>query len=213
MVQENRERYYSLDSLKAVCALLVIFIHCKYPYREAVLPITDVAVPLFFAISGYCLYGAKRNWKRIDRIGLIFAWTFILYLTKTEIFHLMTTHQWFMPSVDSIMNLLLFNDVVFAIHLWYLPAYLYVLVIAYFIDKYNLWKAAFCLIIPLLLIGGYIKYSIADTCPENIFYYRNTYFNGLPFFLLGALVKCINTVKVKNVILLIWGVISWYLDI
>lgn len=80
-------------------------------------------------------------------------------------------------------------DVAFSYHLWYLPAYVYVLVIAFFIDKYNLWKVSLYAIIPLLLIGVFIRYSIADICPNEIQYYCNAYFCGLPYFLVGGLIK------------------------
>lgn len=60
---------------------------------------------------------------------------------------------------------------------------------AFFIDKYNLWKVAFYAIIPLLLVGVWIKYSIADTFPNEIQYFRNAYFCGLPYFLVGGLIK------------------------
>lgn len=183
------ERNHSIDTLKLICALLVVFIHCKYPYKTDVLPISDVAVPLFFCISGYFVFGAKRSWSRIGRIAQIFAWSALLYLAKTEAFQFLTTHQPWFPSWHAISNLIFFNDVAFSIHLWYLPAYLYVLVMAFFIDKYNIWKASFYAIIPLLLIGVFIKYSIADTCPGEMEYYRNAYFCGLPYFLVGGVIK------------------------
>lgn len=183
------ERNHSIDSLKLLCALLVVFIHCKYPYKEYVLPITDVAVPLFFCISGYFVCGVKRSWDRINRIVLVFAWSAALYLLKTEVFSILTTHSLWIPSWHAITNLVFFSDVAFSIHLWYLPAYIYVLVMAFFIDKYNLWKASFYAIISLLLIGVFIKYSIANTCPEEIEYYRNAYFCGLPYFLVGGVIK------------------------
>lgn len=69
------ERNHSIDSLKLLCALLVVLIHCKYPYKADVLPVTDVAVPLFFCISGYFVFGTKRSWKRVGRIAKIFAWS------------------------------------------------------------------------------------------------------------------------------------------
>lgn len=183
------ERNHSIDSLKLLCALLVVFIHCKYPYKDSVLPLTDVAVPLFFCISGFFVFGAKRSCSRITRIVQIFTLSASLYLLKTEAFSLLTTHSLWIPSWHAITNFVFFNDVAFSIHLWYLPAYIYVLVMAFFIDKYNLWTASFYAIIPLLLIGVFIKYSIADTCPEEIEYYRNAYFCGLPYFLVGGLVK------------------------
>ena len=188
-MQATAQRNHAIDSLKLVCALLVVCIHCHYPYKRELLPITDVAVPLFFCISGYFLYGAKRNWNRIKRIAIIFAWSAALYLLKTEIFQLATLHQPWIPTLHDLTNLVIFNDVTFSIHLWYLPAYIYVLVIAFFIDKYNLWKASFYAIVPLLLAGVLIKCAIADTCPEQIQYYRNALFTGLPYFMLGAFVK------------------------
>ena len=61
------ERNHLIDSLRFLCALLVVFIHCEYQYKSYILPITDVAVPLFFALSGYFTYGTKSWRKRIIR--------------------------------------------------------------------------------------------------------------------------------------------------
>ncbi|MBO5631198.1 MAG: acyltransferase family protein [Aeriscardovia sp.] len=181
-------RNHSIDTLKLSCALLVVLIHCSYPYKADILPITDVAVPLFFCISGYFVCGAKRSITRIKRIFQIFTWSAILYLIKTETFQLVTTHSLWTPSWQSIINFVIFNDVAFSIHLWYLPTYI-LLIIAYIIDKFSLWRFSLGMIIPLLLVGVYIKYSISDVCPKEIEYYRNAYFCGLPYFLTGALIK------------------------
>ena len=140
--------------------MLVVFIHCEYSYKHSVLPITDVAVPLFFAISGYFIFGAKRKWERISRIANIFAWSAALYLLKTESFNLLTAHQLWLPIWKDITNFLFFNDVAFSLHLWYLPAYIYVLVIAFFIDRYGAWRMAMWTILPLLLAKVFIKYEI-----------------------------------------------------
>lgn len=216
--QKTTERNHSVDFLKLICAILVVFIHCSYPYKHEFLPITDVAVPLFFCTSGYLLYGAKRNWTRIGRIAQIFAWSAALYLAKTEIFWILTLHKLWVPTLHDVTNCVFFNDVAFSSHLWYLPAYVYVLIIAYFIDKYGLWKLSFCAIIPLLLVGVFIKYSIADTCPEQIQYFRNAYFTGLPYFLLGAYIKGVTTpprllhnckfLCKKNVKVLLFGAVA-----
>lgn len=185
----NVQRNHTIDSLKLLCATLVVFIHCEYPYKVNVLPVTEVAVPLFFALSGYFIFGAKRKWERIGRIAKIFAWSAALYLLKTEMVQLLTIHRPWMPTWKNITDLILFNDVTFSIHLWYLPAYIYVLVIVFLIDMYNVWRWAFWSILPLLLTGVFVKYNIADVCPEDTQYFRNAYFNGLPYFLLGACVK------------------------
>lgn len=102
---------------------------------------------------------------------------------------MLSTHQLYVPTHHDVIKFVFFNDIPFSIHLWYLPAYINVLVIAFFIDKYKLWNISFYFIIPLLLIGIIIRYSIADICPKEIEYYRNAYFLGLPYFLVGALIK------------------------
>lgn len=178
--------------------MLVVFIHCEYPYKADVLPVTDVAVPLFFAISGYFVFGVKRKYERIERIVKIFVWSAALYLLKTEALHFLSIHQFWFPTFKNITDFLLFNDVAFSIHLWYLPAYIYVLLIAFYIDKYNIWRRAMCFIIPLLLVGAFIKCQIVDICPQNIQYFRNAYFNGLPYFLLGAFVKLTPPITKNN---------------
>lgn len=198
MSKTNKDRNHAIDSLKFICAILVIFIHCEYPYKEKLLPITDVAVPLFFAISGYFVFGIKRSWGRIERIVKIFLWSAILYLLKTEVFQLLISHKLWLPTWKNILDFIIFNDVVFSIHLWYLAAYIYILLIVYLIDKYSIWHLTGYFVMPLLLIGGFIKYSILDICPNDIQYYRNAYFYGLPYFILGGFVKKYVDVKLTK---------------
>lgn len=57
------------------------------------------------------------------------------------------------------------------------------------IDKYDLWKSSFYAILPLIIIGVLIKLWVNETSPERIYYYRNAFFVGLPYFLTGALIK------------------------
>ena len=48
-------RIYGLDFLKYICCLFVIFIHMEFPstVEVIILPLTRVAVPCFFMITGY----------------------------------------------------------------------------------------------------------------------------------------------------------------
>lgn len=183
--------------------MLVVFIHCEYPYKAEVLPITDVAVPIFFALSGYFIYGTKCTFDRIIRIGKIFLWAAALYLLKTEVFQFISLGNLWIPTQKNIIDFFLFNDVAFSYHLWYLSAYFYVLIIIFVIDKYNILRWALWTIIPLLMVGVYIKYNIADVCSQNIQYYRNAYFNGFPYFLVGVLVKITPSQNNKTVRLML----------
>lgn len=45
------ERNHVIDLLKFTCAILVVFLHTKSAYHDALTPITRCAVPCFFMIS------------------------------------------------------------------------------------------------------------------------------------------------------------------
>lgn len=85
----------------------------------------------------------------------------------------------------------MFNTLPYGGHLWYIIAYIYILVIMLFVEKYNLYKPLF-IITPILLvgtiaIGTYSEIFLSSTFPVP--YSRNFLFTGLPFFSLGMIVK------------------------
>lgn len=96
-----------------------------------------------------------------------------------------------MPSFKQWVFFLIFNENPFAGHLWYLGAYLYVLLIMVAVDKYNLWKYMLWFT-PLLLMGDLVlgKYSLLLLGKEYPFVYvRNFLFVGIPYFMLGIWFK------------------------
>lgn len=91
-------------------------------------------------------------------------------------------------------------------HLWYLSAYLYVLIIIYFINKYKIWKYLFYLI-PILLLSDCIfgKYSLLLFNKEfPTIYVRNFICVGIPYFAMGALIKKTTTYIPQKTKL--WGI-------
>ena len=54
------KRLYNIDSLKFLCAFLVVLIHMHTPYQESIMPLTRCAVPCFFIISGYMIFTNDR---------------------------------------------------------------------------------------------------------------------------------------------------------
>lgn len=193
-------RYNSIDTLKFICAFLVILIHASYPYKAEVIPITDEAVPLFFCISGFFIYGKGCDTKRIKRIAILILWSFALYFIKTELYHLIVLKEVYLLSFKNWIDLLIFNDVAFSIHLWYLPAYLYSLFGVYAIEKYGKWNISFWFIIPLLIIGTIIKLNVQG---PQIQYHRNFLFFGLPYVLTGVYIKkatSANTLSINKLI-------------
>lgn len=183
-------RNYIFDSIKFFCAFLVILIHADYPYKIYMQPITDVAVPLFFCISGYFIYGKPNKVSRIKKILYIMMWGFALYYTKTIVFQYLSNGDIFIPTFEDIVNFILYNHVVFALHLWYLAAYVYVLIIAWIINKYDKWGWAFLCVIPIVILGSIVKLNIGEiNYTTEYFKWNNFVFLGIPYFFTGAFIK------------------------
>lgn len=205
-------RNHSIDTLKAICAIFIIYIHTPQPalWDSAITPLIRCAVPIFFIISGYLTYGKKQIDKliirRITTISKMLCWGFIIYFLgfvvingKDSLEHL----QIFLSS-----GFLLFNIIPYGMHLWYLLAYIYVLIIIYFVEKYNLYKFLFYTV-PILLFTALIfgKYSEVAQLPP--LHTRNFLFTGIPFFTLGMIIKHIN--KLPTIGWAITGCILFYI--
>lgn len=204
------QRNYSIDILKFICAVLVVFLHTKCAYQDMVLPLTRCAVPCFFIISGYLLYkeagiGTERIRRNLKHVAKITLWATVLFFFWKEFTSF--KHGGYMPSARQMLEWVVLNDCPFGFHLWYLYAYIYVLMIVMGIDKYKQWRWLF-ISIPLLLLTdlSFGKYSLVLFNREYPFIFvRNFLFVGLPYFALGAFLKQRNDSLVKNKIMLTGG--------
>ncbi len=208
-------RNYSLDTLKFVCAIFVIFIHTPQPeiWEIYITPLIRCAVPIFFMISGYFTYG-KNNlihtlYKRIIHLITILGIVFFFYLSiflivngKDSLEHL---------SILFSYNFFLLNSVPYCMHLWYIAAYIYVLLIMLIVEKFNLYKWLFfltpILLLTALTIGKYSEIILGNCYPTN--YTRNFLFTGLPFFALGMIIK--KAKQLPNVYITGVGCIVFYI--
>lgn len=189
------ERNYSIDLLKFTMAVLVVFLHSDWVGTGYVNPIARCAVPTFFMISGFLLYdghtiGSDRIVRNLKNIWHIFVWSSSLFLVMKEMSYIIKGDFW-LPSSKQIFKFLLFNEHPFYWHLWYIPAYLYTLVIMWIVDKYNLYTYLF-FAAPLLLLGDLVfgKYSVMLWEREfDAIYVRNFLFVGVPYFSLGLIIK------------------------
>lgn len=193
----EKTRFYIIDAVKAFCALLVIVIHTQTPYRESLQPITACAVPCFFMISGFCLWGKRdemqnRLFRAIKRIIYILLWSSLLYLPLALFF----ANQ--IKNFDAFSKQALFDLVVncvhpFACHLWYLVAYLYVLGTLWIFNKFFNSSMLLYTCIPLFFL---------NCLPLS--YCQNFVSKALPFVLLGMIIKlllndkCIIDIDNKN---------------
>lgn len=182
-------RNYSIDVLKFLCTFLVVVIHSHFEFHSHILPITRCAVPCFFMISGYLLFngkfvGEERLKRGIRHILNIMIWATLLFAVCKEIDSLFINGTYYFPSLRSLICFVVLNENPFNYHLWYLSAYLYVLIIVLMVERYSKWKYLFYAIPVLLaceLILGYIL--------SHYLFVRNFLFEGLPYFSLGAFLK------------------------
>lgn len=210
------QRNYSIDILKFICATLVVFLHTSSVYQNMVLPLTRCAVPCFFMISGYLLYkdggiGTERINRNLIRVVKITLWATIFFVFWKEFTSI--KQGGFLPSAKQMISWIVFNNCPFGFHLWYLYAYLYVLMIILVIDQHRLWNWLF-VSIPILLLAdlAFGKYSLVVFNREFPYILvRNFLFVGLPYFALGAWLKTKITPMVNRKMMLVGGVILFSL--
>ena len=188
-------RNYSFDTLKLLCAIFVIFIHTPQPeiWGNYITPLIRCAVPIFFMISGYFTYGKKdithTIHKRITQLLKIFCVVFLFYFS----FSLLANGKDSFKHLSFFLShsFILLNSVPCSMHLWYIAAYIYVLIIILLVERFNLYKWLYIttpiLLLTALTIGKYSEIILGLRLPTN--YTRNFLFTGLPFFALGMIIK------------------------
>lgn len=190
------QREIGLDILRGMAAFLVVCIHFPLEVRGGnyLDGLARVAVPLFFVFSGYFYQNTvKRNREaaQIKKMAKIFLGGNLLYFAWRAWMHILngTAGEWlngvFSPA--AVKAFVFKNESPVGVHLWYLGAALYVLILVYFLRKCSLMKWACMLSIPLLAInicfGTWSTLLLGKTIPNNCT--RNFLFVGLPFFCMG----------------------------
>lgn len=129
----------SLYFLKALCALFVVIVHSEMWGKELIEPIIRIAVPCFFAISGFFLYSEKhdvellkiRRWlKKIALVYLFVALFYGVFLYFCE----GKTYTW----KDVVISLAIGRTPAF--HLWYLISLLQALIVVFLLKRFHLWS-------------------------------------------------------------------------
>lgn len=75
------KRNFSLDTLKGIAAIFVVFIHAKFPgvFGDIMSTISEFSVQIFFLTSGYFVFGANGK-KVINNIFQIVKFIVIAYI-------------------------------------------------------------------------------------------------------------------------------------
>lgn len=187
-------RYAGLDTLKAICAFLVVCIHAKTRLEigEYISTIGRIAVPIFLMITGYFYHSSTKEKKqsqivRVLRLYLVTQCIYIIY----EVFLTVVIPTRAISKYFSLHNIALFvlcNETTpDSAHLWYLLSLFYVLNIAYWLDTRIKSKvkyfACVTLIMLSLILGVYSKAILGTAMPELVT--RNFLFVGVPYFIIG----------------------------
>ena len=124
---------------------MVVCIHAPFAglVGKIVTPLTRIAVPLFFMITGYYYASIKERKREKDQLNKIFRLFFsanLLFFAWSLLKALLASAS--VPAeigkllrIKSILKFVLLNDSPFGQHLWYLGAILYVLVIILLVEK------------------------------------------------------------------------------
>lgn len=188
-----KKRNHSIDIIKFICACIVIMLHTAFKWHDDIMPLTRCAVPCFFMTSGFLLYSnqdsmqerLKRNIRHICHIILWSTLLFVGYKEMTSLVH----GNFYVPSLEQWGCFIVLNENPFVFHLWYLNAYLYVLIVMLAVDKYNLWRYTKWAAPSLLVIGNLLIYKYSVLIWDNPFVFRNFLFMGIPYFAIGAWYK------------------------
>ncbi len=163
---------HSLYILKAICALAVVAIHTPMGVlREEVNVLASLAVPLFFAITGYFLYHEDEctlRKKIVRSLGFRALGQSWQYYAK-----------WLLVGMNN-------NEV----HLWYLSALIYALALVYCLRSYSVLVGMLALVLHGFL-SAYLTGSwghIYWTHPLA-FAFRYTLATGLGYLSLGMFIR------------------------
>ena len=196
----SKVRNSSLNILKAICCILIVFNHCKFPsvFGKLLENYARIGVPVFFLISGYYLNGNSKEkikskiWKNMK---LLF-FSCIIYLLLNCIRYFVdkeATIGYFrcFINVKNILDFIFFNVNPFWGHLWFIHALIYLYVIEFILLKYNLnnKKVGLSLSVILLITYQIINGLFVDDFLNNIQYIRNYIFVGIPFFTIGKYIS------------------------
>lgn len=205
-IEEKYEvRYDGLDILKAICAFLVICIHCSFKGKmgACIISLTRIAVPIFFMITGFFYQnvmvknGEKRQVVKILKLTIIANGVYILWNVVTNIMSgdNLSIHFKNLITENSLIKWIVFNESPFGGHLWYLNAIFYVLCLAFFIThkikNKSMIKRMMNIITPILLCCDLVvgKYSILLWGREFPYILvRNFVFVGIPYFWIGIMI-------------------------
>lgn len=191
------KRNVTLDLFKLAAAFAVICIHYMFSGAVgiSVKAVARFAVPFFFAVSGFFAWKQRpeKLMKRARGIAKLYLASFVLYFLYGAFREILlgkasSVADYVMKYVQpkTILNFLIHNTTISAVHLWFLPALIYCyllmcLCIKVKVPEKVLTTAAVVLLAIQLITGeglSILQVQFDADLPNFLFL-------GFPFFLLG----------------------------
>ena len=213
---ENKKENSFLNVIKAICAILVVFIHCPFPGNLGIVVdvIARIGVPIFLMISGFYSYNNSKEklMQKAKKIFKLMLYSYGIYIIIYMILNFISDGEICnyikrIFNIKQLVKFILFNESIICIPLWYLSAVLYSYLIYYKLNKNIKIIYVFT---PILLVIHIIVKEILFMYFDNEYSYlvRNFWLFGLPFFTLGHFInhyqeKIINSISNKQIIIFI----------
>ena len=210
----NKIRWKSMDVLKGICCIAVLFIHFNFKGDAGLYVKTfcRFAVPTFLMISGFFFLSDGKSddgktVKKIRHIVKLIVGSSVFYAVYTYVINKITDPDWSWSAFASekikagkFVKLIITNDPFVYSHLWYMLALVYCYIFVVFLFEKNKRLKAPLVLAPVLLVcysclqefsGLHIfpvTVPIAGSemvvCLFNLFIFR-----ALPFFLFGIVFR------------------------
>ena len=186
----SRTRNSSMDVLKGIAALFVIWIHEQFPgiFGQVVNQLGAFAVPVFFMVSGFFSFRATREklGRSIRHILTLIAITYGLNLLRILIFNgtaavIDALIDAFSPKtlvLWGVLNITPISGVA-----WFLFALLYCYLLHWLFLK-QMEDDRVYLLIPLCIMAGLVVQVLLPSVGTN-----NAWFRGIPCYLTGRLFR------------------------
>jgi len=227
MNEESSNRLVGLDLVKIIACFLVIALHTcntknfQISISSIIAYSSVIAVPLFFMVNGYLLFGkTKQNkWYSYKKIGRILLLTFILNGIIC-LFYAVTEHRFWNPIPEIVLNL--FFQKGFFWHFWFFGALILIYLVFPLLDRLYLHKQKY-----FIILSGILILTQCATDALNIYHiikYNDAIYRHIPqafwlenhfsYFILGGLLKLIKPRITKSIaigsIFLLYGIAIAY---
>jgi len=207
-----KKNYNSFDIAKFICAIMIICAHygaerASFPKLvDDMLSIYIVAVPFFYACSGFFLFKKLSDEPKVNQHKIFIKYAkriLSMYLAWSLVYFIFILRGWLLRGVtiETVLRYL-YQSIVFTTYptIWFLPALVIAVAMVYYLSKRFSFRTIFFVSLIFYAIGSF-GYSYSFVSEDNVLLSnlyekysnifittRNGIFNGFTFVALGAFI-------------------------